>query len=160
MHPLLKENTPKHRWAGLLLAGGFPGFVWAWFHVPDHHVATDWTTVLYVFAVPLAGMLTSLLLFLGLYRTLSRERLGQSVRVFSLAAVGCYYWFRIPALLGFGMFPGDGMLVDLSKTAPLWLPEVLRWSVLLFLVFWFFRQRDDEKSWSVRPPFEVVKKGR
>jgi hypothetical protein len=160
MHPLLKEKTPLHRSTGLLLAGGFPGFVWAWFQVPDYQIFTDWITVLYVFAVPFAGMLVSLLIFFALYRVVPSERLEALVRVFALSAVGFYYWYRIPALMGFGMFPGEGLLIDLSNTVPVWLPNVLRLSVLLFLVFWFFRKRDEAKSWSIRPEFEVVKKGR
>lgn len=160
MHPLVKEKTPLHRSVGLLLAGGFPGFVWAWFQVPDYPAPHGWTTVFYVFALPFAGMLTTLLVFYALLQVVSRERVDRLVRVFALSAVGCYYWFRIPALIGFGMFQDDGMLIDLSASAPAWLPDVLRLAVLLFLVFWFFRKRSEEKSWSIRPAFEVVKKGR
>ena len=41
---------------------------------------------------------------------------GALPKVFAAAAVCTYYWYRLPALAGFGPHPGTGLLVDLTAS--------------------------------------------
>ena len=41
------------------------------------------------------------------------------VKVFAATAVSTYYWYRIPALAGFGPNPGTGQLSDLTAVLPI-----------------------------------------
>ena len=46
---------------------------------------------------------------------------GPAVFAGAVASVMIYYWYRLPSLIGFSMFPdGDEMLVDLRHSVPLW----------------------------------------
>ncbi len=67
-----------------------------------------------------------------------------------MAAVGAYYWYRLPALFGFGLFSGDGMLVDLSGVLPAWTPVLMRLATTGLLLAWFLR-RAPRRSWLMRP---------
>ena len=52
---------------------------------------------------------------------------GLAVFAGSVASVMIYYWYRLPSLIGFSMFPdGDEMLVDLRHPVPLSPPRVVR----------------------------------
>ena len=106
------------------------------------------------FAWPFLGLSISLLLYLALRSWLGQPRERMLVRVFAAAAVSSYYWFRLPALFGFGMFSGDGMLVDLTSTLPAWFPIASQLTTtLLFAYLLVWRHREPQGTWTVRPPF-------
>jgi len=75
------------------------------------------------------------------------------VGLFSASAVSCYYWYRLPALFGFGIFPNDGMLIDLSKTIPSWTITALIVSTAIFFFWWILFEKQSKNSWVNRPIF-------
>jgi len=153
-HPLLQKKTTCHRLAGTLLVGGLPGFIWGWFHVPDYSGLISWNMTLNAFSWPYLGLAGSLLLFLGLQKYLAESRKELLVSIFAAAAVSLYYWYRLPALVGFGLFPGDGRLVDLTGILPAWSPMLLQVGALLFFGWWMLGRKPAEKGWTIRPPFK------
>ncbi len=152
MHPLEQKKTIYHRFAGILMIGGFPGYIWGWFQVPDYFGAEGWLHLPLAFGWPFLGFAVTLVLFLILKRILPEKSHKTLIYVFASAAVSCYYWFRLPALFGFGPFPGDGMLIDLRDTLPIWFPMVSQAITTLFFVWWMVI-RKQTKQWAVRPPF-------
>lgn len=152
--PLSRQGRdPRRQLAGSLLLGGFPGFVCAWFFVPDFHGAAGWDRLDLAYGLPLLGAVVSWVVYRASRQLIpSTWRLGHT-RAFAAAAVVAYYWFRLPALGGWGPHPGDGMLVDLSQTLPAWTPYLSRFvttAALLWLLVW---RRSGGRSWAVRPPF-------
>ena len=91
------------------MTGGFPGFMAGWMHVPDYPPHEGW---------PHLGEAQ------GACRRWAWRRLLPTGRPFfagDVASVMIYYWYRLPSLIGFSMFPdGDEMLVDLRHSVPLW----------------------------------------
>lgn len=154
-HPLLQQKTRCHRLAGLLLVGGLPGFIWGWFHVPDYTGSLTWEEVGWAFGLPYLGLAASLFAFLVLRRSLAERRHELLVSLFAASAIICYYWYRLPALIGFGLFRADGRLVDLSGSLPAWTPWVLQSAALLFFGWWIVLRRPVERGWLVRPPYKV-----
>ncbi|MDP6118125.1 MAG: hypothetical protein QF437_05215 [Planctomycetota bacterium] len=148
INPLSTKRTNYHRIAGLIMAGGFPGFVWGWFQVPDYPGITGIEQLVFIYKLPILGLLATIVLFLIL-RALFQERI--LVSIFSAAAVSCYYWFRIPALFGFGIFPGDGMLIDLTGFLPEWSIRGAICATTLFFFWWIVFSKQTRRSWEVRP---------
>jgi hypothetical protein len=148
------NNRPLQRFAERLLFGGFPGFIWAWFHVKDFHFLNlGFQEGLIAYFIPFTGMAFSFLVFCLLlkYEFLEEKTL---IRIFGAASVSTYYWYRIPALLGFGLFPGDGQLFDLSGVI---LPQVMVGIQILslsFFTYWMIIRPSNSKQWMYRPPFK------
>ncbi len=148
------KRTRLQGMATTLMVGGFVGYIWGWFHVPDYRGAEGFAQLGTAFGLPFGGMAASLLLFLFLRWKLEATQQHRLVMCFTAAAVSCYYWYRLPALLGYGPFPGDGMLFDLRGVLPMSLVFLLR-ATTTALFFWWFMGRDGEsrRRWSRRPPF-------
>jgi hypothetical protein len=140
------------RVSGLLIAGGLPGFVWGWFHVPDHHGISEIADLLRVYEMPVAGLIATLTLYVVLLR-LKLASEPWLTRVFATAAVSCYYWYRIPSLFGYGQFAGDGRLFDAHGLMPDWAPLALTFTSTAFFVYWLLIRKPNEKSWVVRPSY-------
>jgi hypothetical protein len=102
--------------------------------------------------MPIAGMLATLLLYLVL-RRVSEVDESTLARFFAACAVSCYYWYRIPSLLGFGRFFGDGALFDARRVLPAWSPTVLACAAVAFFMYWLLVRPPNEKSWVVRPAY-------
>ncbi|HFA51221.1 MAG TPA: hypothetical protein ENJ95_19590 [Bacteroidetes bacterium] len=150
-----------HRTALCLLTGSLLGFIWGWFHVPDQAGAISWGDVLTAFAWSWGGALVSLAIFLIGRHFLKKKYHNNWSSLFAAAAVICYYWYRLPALFGFGLFPNDGVLVDLTASLPAWWVGASQILVVAFFGWWFlFRGRHQEAEWAVRPPFAVLRKTR
>ena len=49
------------------------------------------------------------------------------------------------------VFPGDGMLIDLTETLPDWSVWVSRVGTTSLFFWWFFRSSDQRHAWSNRP---------
>lgn len=153
-HLLRRRPGPLQRASEFLMVGGFPGFIWGWFQVPDLGAQGGWTALPGAYALPLGGMALTLALYAAL-RALagagpnSRRRL---VDVFACASVSCYYWFRLPALLGFGPHPGNGMLLDLRGMLPESAPVVLRVTTTGLFFWWLVLRRGGLAKWALRPP--------
>ncbi len=139
-----KELGRPGRIATLLMCGVFPGYVFGWFQVADVRgsaTAADWVAT---YAWPLgAGVVTLVLWSLLRLRCSPRTATGIS----GAATLIAYYFHRLPALVGFGPHPGDGMLVDLSGTLPASFEVILQVLVVALCVGWFLGRQRPGGSW-------------
>lgn len=148
--PLSSKKTIYHRLAGFLMVGAFPGFIWGWFQVPDYPGISGMEQLITIYKLPILGLIVTAAAYLMLRRFFQEKVL---IAIFSAAAVSCYYWFRLPALLGFGIFPGDGMLIDLSATLPEWSVKVAIVGLALFFFWWIVFSKQNKLSWAIRPEY-------
>ncbi|MAE28376.1 MAG: ferredoxin [Planctomycetota bacterium] len=159
MTPLKNNGARLRPYLGTLLVGGFPGYIWGWFQIPDYAGAEGWQHLPRAFGLPLGALVLSLVLYLALGRILSAAGGDQArrreilARLFACGAIACYYYFRLPALFGFGPFPGDGMLVDLRGTLPESFPILARTLTSVLCLWWFMVRRPMPRPWSFRPAF-------
>ena len=151
--PFRVNKTLAASFGAILLTGGFPGYIWGWFQVPDYLVADGFSHLLLVYGYPLGGLVVSVTIFLIIMKFLPKRHEVLLVRFFAVAAISCYYWFRLPALFGFGLFPGDGMLVDLTTTLPVWFPVVSQIFTTLLFFWWFVGRKESRRGWLFRPSF-------
>ncbi len=159
--PRQMEKMPNQRTtqtlATTLLTGGLPGFIWGWFHVPDCRGAADWRECLVAFGLPWLTLAVTLTVFVLLRKFLPKSRETLLVSVFAAASISCYYWYRIPSLVGYGLFPQDGLLVDLTQTLPLWSIVAAQVAAVAFFGWWLVLRNPEPSVWAVRPPFLVKK---
>ena len=148
--PLSAKKTNYHKISGFLMVGAFPGFVWGWFQVPDYHGITGIEQLIIIYMLPMIGIFITSVLFLVLKRFFQEKIL---IAIFSAAAVSCYYWFRIPALFGFGIFPGDGMLIDLTGILPEWSITIAILTTSIFFFWWIIYRKNNKISWAIRPAY-------
>ncbi len=144
------ESRPA-RAVEMLMVGAFPGLIWGWFHVPDWTGGEDWRNLTSTYGLCLGMAAATLLLYAGLRAVAPADRRLPLARAFGLASISCYYFYRLPALIGFGLFPGDGTLVDLRTALPSWTPLALQGLTLTLLALWLLRRGDPRKSWLRRP---------
>lgn len=155
IHPLSKNKKGlSQKIAGTLIIGGFPGFIWGWFQVQDYYNNEGWKHLILIYAYPLIAMTITLILFLGIKKIVTKKHKRILINIFAAAAVSIYYWYRLPALFGFGIFQGDGMLIDLSQSLPDWFPSTLQISTTLFFIWWIIFNKKEMKSWLIRPPYK------
>lgn len=150
IHPRSVKKTTYDRLTGLIMVGAFPGFVWGWFQVPSSPGVTKVGQLIAIFIPPTIGLIVTATLFLILQRFLPERRL---IGIFSAAAVSCYYWFRLPALFGFGIFPGAGMLLDLTGILPEWPIKIAVFALTLFFFWWIVFSKQKKTSWVLRPVY-------
>jgi len=120
--------------------------------VPDYFgamTAMEWTTT---FAWPFGGFVVSFLIFRTLMNILPKTYHMFWIRLFAMAAVATYYWFRLPMLFGYAELPNNSMLIDLTGVLPDWFPEASQAATTAFFS-WFMLVRKRKRSWSVRPPY-------
>ncbi len=155
IHPLYKKKKRlmSREIAGTLMIGGFPGFIWGWFHVQDYYNNEGWKHLISTYAYPLIAMTITLIFFLVLKKIIIKKYQMILINVFAAASVSIYYWYRFPALIGFGIFKGDGMLIDLTQSLPHWFPVVLQISTTLFFAWWLVFNKKEITSWVIRPPY-------
>ena len=151
--PLRVTPTRLHRLADTVMVGGFAGFVWGWFQVPNAVAVAQWNDIAYAFALPLGGGLASLAIFLAVKRFAPESARPKLVRVFAAAAIAVYYGYRLPALLGYPQFASDGVLVDLSGTLPDAFPLACRIATTTVFAGWLLF-KPGSKRWTLRPPTE------
>lgn len=153
----VSRNAPSgwHRAAETIMAGGFVGFVWGWFQVPNQTDGVTLAEIAVAYGKPLAGAAVTLTLYLVLKGGLGPTSQQRLIRYLGAAAVICYYWFRLPALFGFSVFPGDGVLLDLSSTLPDTFPWLCRIVTTTVLAVWML---DDNgaRRWMLRPPTKAA----
>jgi hypothetical protein len=153
MHPLTARTSWGHALVGTIIVGGFPGFVWGWYQVPTRSPAPLWSHAMESYGMALGGLAATLVLFIILRSWIDRGRLDVLVRLFAAAAVSIYYWYRLPALIGFPTFPGEGVLVDLSTVLPAWTPMAAQIATTTLFVWWLVARPAARLSWTVRPPY-------
>lgn len=159
MNPAAGRKNIWQKLSGLLMVGGFPGFVWGWFHVPDRHIISSAVELFDIYLFPISGTLISMFIYLVLKEIVPAKFKQSLIHVFAASAVSCYYWYRIPSLLGFGNFKTDGVLVDLSQSvSPLTLKMIIVFTTLL-LFWWIVLNPRKTGSWLIRPAFDsAIKK--
>ena len=156
MQPNLSKKTNYHNISGALIIGGLPGFIWGWFHVPDHSSANSLTGLRDIYELPVGGLAVTLVLYLLLKMIVNAGFQKKLVSLFAAAAVSCYYWFRIPALFGFGEFGTDGLLVNLSSSISQTVITVTCILLSLFFFWWIVFRKPSQLSWVSRPPFKTA----
>lgn len=152
MNPTVTGSSRLEKAAGHFIVGALVGFIWGWYRVPDYHAAVSAGDIVVAFAWPYGGALCSLLLYAAAYRWVYLTEVSRPllVKLFATAAVCMYYWYRIPALAGFGPNPGTGMLLDLSRDLPM-LPVYSHIVTTSFLVWFLLLRWENENSWTKRP---------
>ena len=153
--PLTSKKTISQKLAGFLMVGAFPGFVWGWFQVPDYEGVVQLQHLGEIYLMPAIGLVATSVLYLILRSFLRAKFL---VGFFSAATVSCYYWYRLPALFGFGIYPEDGMLIDLSGTIPEWSVIAVSIALALFFFWWLLISKPTGNSWAVRPNYSDKEK--
>jgi hypothetical protein len=154
IEPTAARKNKYQEWAGILIVGGLPGFVWGWFHVPDENTLQSLAAFFAVYTYPIIGLLITLAIYLVLYKRKSVFMEKKLTGIFAATAVSCYYWYRIPSLLGFGKFATDGRLVDLSHSINPYIPIALTLISTCFFFYWLVIRKPNHNSWVVRPEFE------
>lgn len=151
MTPLRHPSTIGHRLTATILVGGFPGYIWGWFQVSDA-VGLTLDGFFRAYGMPFVGLCVTLAAYLVARRMLAPRHADALTLVFAAAAVSCYYWFRLPMLLGFGQFRGKGMLSDLTHSMPSWFPVALRAFTTILFFWWIVLAPVRQRSWAIRPP--------
>jgi NAD-dependent dihydropyrimidine dehydrogenase PreA subunit len=158
INPKITAKTIYHKLSGLLIIGGLPGFIWGWFHVPDEHEITSIATFFGVYEIPLSGFAITWVAYLILSNVLDVKYERRLISIFAAAGVSCYYWYRIPSLIGFGKFPDDGLLINLSNALPVWIVPVLNTITTAFFFYWLVIRKKNNRSWVIRPEFGHLNK--
>jgi NAD-dependent dihydropyrimidine dehydrogenase PreA subunit len=153
IHPESSHKTRYHTLSGQLITGGLPGFIWGWFHVPDEKNSASVHTLMSVYFWPLLGLFCTLLLYMALKSLCRQDQKRLLVGTFAAAGVSCYYWFRIPALFGFGYEGNDGLLVNLRNIIPAWVITLSTVVTTTFFFYWLVIRNPNKKSWVIRPTF-------
>lgn len=156
--PISKKKKISYRKiAENLMIGGFAGYIWGWFHIQDYSNGEGWNHLISTYAYPFLFMSVSLILFLSMKKMFDKKHHQILINLFAATAVSIYYWYRVPALIGFGIIQGDGVLIDLSQSLPIWLPGLLQLSTTLFFIWWIVFNKKETTSWLIRPPYEKIK---
>lgn len=154
MNPTVTGSSLIEKSAAHLIVGSLVGFIWGWYCVPDFRTAVSIGEIIDAFACPYGGGLVTLAIYAVAYRWICRSVADRTllVKLFATAAVCMYYWYRIPALTGFGPNPGTGMLVDLSNDLP-FIPLVSHVITTSFFVWFLLLRKYSSASWTTRPVF-------
>ncbi len=154
MHNKKKTKISNGKFGQILMIGGFPGYIWGWFHVQDYFGHEGWNHLPSTYAYPILSMVVSLVFFLLIKKIINKKFENMLSNFFAAAAVSIYYWYRLPALFGFGIIQGDGMLIDLSQSLPYWFPSILQITSTLFFIWWIVIYKKEMTSWLIRPPYD------
>jgi len=141
-----------------MVVGGLPGFIWGWFHVPDETSISSWTHFFSVYELPLIGFVVSSIIYIIASMMVPAKHEPKLISVFAASGVSCYYWFRIPALIGYGNIADDGLLINLTHIIPSWMVPILHVASTAFFFYFLVFRKQNNKSWIVRPPFAVKAK--
>ena len=148
------ESTKKTTWnriSALLITGGLPGFIWGWFHVPDAASISSIGSFFAVYQMPMLGLLATLAIYSLIIAIIQTKYERKLTGLFAAAAVSCYYWYRVPALFGFGAWGRDGLLIDLSKTLSSVAITGITVTLTIFFFYRLFLAEKNRKSWLIRP---------
>ena len=151
MHPAANKKNLAQELSGILIIGGLPGFIWGWFHEADQ--TAPYHSAIQSYILPLIGYSITLLLYVMLKFWLPAKWERKLISFFAASGVSCYYWYRIPALFGFGKFADDGLLVNLQGVIPAWTITLMIYTSTLFFFYWIVYRKPNNKSWVIRPPF-------
>lgn len=146
-----KPDSRAKKLVDVFMVGGFVGFIWGWFHVVDYAGFEGWKHLGEIYAWPFMAAAVTSATYLLLLATVPKASHTLIRQLFACAAVSCYYWYRLPMLLGFGLFPDDGMLINLSASLPAFVPLVLPFCTTAFFVWWMVVRPQRGTAWMIRP---------
>jgi hypothetical protein len=135
------------------IVGGFPGYIWGWFHVDDFSGSAGWHNLLYVYGIPLMCAVFTSCMYLILKLVVRHQGQKILVNFFAAAAVSCYYWYRLPMLFGWSDHDTNGILVNLTHVLPAWTPLILNIYTTTFFLWWMVVRQRSKRSWAVRPAY-------
>ena len=121
--------------------------------MPDETTVTSISTLLSVYKLPLIGLVASSIVYIIASMMVPGKYEQKLISVFAAAGVSCYYWYRIPALIGYGKFADDGLLYNLSNVLPVWVIPIINIATTAFFVYYLIIRKQNNQSWVVRPPF-------
>ncbi len=162
INPSIVKKNIFQKINAILTIGGLPGFIWGWFHVADTTQKISIDDIITTYRMPIIGFSLTVLLYILLnFLITKKNKINWLIeasflrKYFAAASVSTYYWYRIPALIGFGKFKNDGILFDLK-------PYITNWSVIALTIFttlfffsWFLLRAPNKKSWLIRPSYAV-----
>jgi len=151
INPNITAKTIYHKLSASLIVGGLPGFIWGWFHVPDEAQMASFPTFLDVYLMPLEGFAVTLAAYLFLSSVIPAKYARGLTGIFAASGVSCYYWYRLPSLLGFGQFADDGLLINLRGMLPAWSLSALTIATTVFFFYWLVIRKKTNRSWVIRP---------
>ncbi|RTL47400.1 MAG: ferredoxin [Rhodocyclaceae bacterium] len=158
MTPVVTGPSALDRWVGHGFTGSFVGFIFGWYQVPDYpgHIGAVEIAAGYLW--PFGCAAVSLLLYAATRKWLCQSKLARHalIRIFAAAAVSCYYWYRIPALTGFGPYSDTGLLYDLTGVLPNWTPVASRILTTSFFAWFLLLRPSPNTSWMIRPVFDAT----
>ena len=137
------------------MVGGFPGYIWGWFQVPDYTFSESLQKLFIVYGYPLLGAAVSIALFILLTRFFPKTNKQLLINLFAASAVSCYYWYRLPILFGFGNLETNGTLVNLSNILPSWSITMATLVSTAFFFWWMVFRKKNRRSWLLRPRYAV-----
>jgi hypothetical protein len=151
--PHLGGKTWPRRVATIGLIGCFPGYIWGWFQVQDYATLSEGLeNIVNTYTIPIVGGAATLVLYALLISSVSLQKREVIDRFFASAAISCYYWYRIPWLLGFSQFEGNGMLIDLSDAISPTVITIVPYVTTAFWVWWIALKPNGLRAWMKRPP--------
>ena len=101
----------------------------------------------------MVGLAITAIVYFNIDRVTKVENKRKLIRLFATAGVSCYYWYRLPAWIGFGSFQDDGLLIDLSASLPIWIVPAMRVVTTSFFFYWLVLRKPNKQSWVIRPAF-------
>jgi hypothetical protein len=153
MSPVVTGRSQLEKWLGHGLTGSFVGFIWGWYQLPDYPGDIGAGEVIAAYLWPFGCASVSLAVYLVARKWLCRSKAARNtlIRIFAAAAVSTYYWYRIPALGGFGPYPGTGLLYDLTGVLPAWAPLISQALTTAFFAWFLVLRESPNASWMTRP---------
>jgi hypothetical protein len=156
MSPLVSSKSSTAKAVEYIIVGGFPGYIWGWFHVPDYVNSLSWNTFLVSFGYPLLAGAITLALFALSMEMVDHSKKKIVVSLFAASAVSIYYWFRLPMLFGLSSLKTNGVLVDLSQSLPKGLMIIITLATSFFFFWWIVFKRHVKRSWAIRPKYATA----
>ena len=151
----MNNKTIYHQISGLLIIGGLPGFIWGWFHVADETNISSFNAYINVYTMPVFGLAVTLVAYFILSFLINNKFEKKLISFFAASGVACYYWYRIPALFGFGNFGNDGLLINLRNSLPGWGMLLITMITTAFFFYWLVIRKQNNRSWVIRPEYAI-----
>lgn len=151
--PERSAKTVYQKISALLITGALPGFIWGWFQVPDETKTFNLSVFAAAYKMPLTGAAFTLLVYAAFSAVEKRQYEKKLISIFAACSVACYYWFRVPALFGFGGFNTGGLLINLRGLIPGWIFVLIPWAISVFFFYWLVLRKPNKKSWLFKPQY-------
>ena len=150
--PIDASEHPLGKKAGLFLVAAFPGFVLGWYLVPTYEGWEGFRNLHTAYGIPYGLGAASLVVFLLLRQAMPNQR-ELLARVFAAAAISIYYWFKLPAIFGYGSNPAAAMITDVHMHFPYWVEHVLQAAGIVIFGWMLVLRNGKRRGWEIRPPF-------